>query len=86
MISEHWTKSSYSNGEGGNCVEARSFTLTDQWAKSSYSNGEGGDCVEARGMVTYSRVGIRDTQNRHLGHLEIPAAEWTALLRTATDR
>jgi hypothetical protein len=34
--------------------------------------------------VAYSGVGIRDTQNRHLGHLEIPAAEWAALLRSAT--
>ncbi|MFL1377682.1 DUF397 domain-containing protein [Nocardiopsis protaetiae] len=84
MFGDQWTKSSYSNSEGGNCVEARQFALTDQWAKSSHSNSEGGDCVEARGMVTYSQVGIRDTQNRHLGHLEIPAAEWTALLRSAT--
>ncbi|CAL9595224.1 hypothetical protein SUDANB121_05338 [Nocardiopsis dassonvillei] len=51
------------------------------WHKSSYSNQQGGHCVEvAEGAVT----GIRDTRNRHLGHLEIPAAEWTALLRTAT--
>ncbi|WP_306368872.1 DUF397 domain-containing protein [Nocardiopsis sp. CC223A] len=60
--------------------------ISEQWSKSGYSNGEGGNCVEARGMVTYSRVGIRDTQNRHLGHLEIPAAEWAALLRSATVR
>ncbi|MFJ9554626.1 DUF397 domain-containing protein [Nocardiopsis sp. NPDC101807] len=47
------------------------------WHKSSYSGGNGGDCVEvAEGPVT----GIRDTQNRHLGHLDIPSPEWTALL------
>jgi hypothetical protein len=47
------------------------------WHKSSYSGGDGGNCVEvAEGPVT----GIRDTQNRDLGHLSAPAPEWTALL------
>ncbi|WP_082166858.1 DUF397 domain-containing protein [Nocardiopsis sp. RV163] len=48
-----------------------------EWHKSSYSDGRGGNCVEvAEGSVT----GIRDTQNRQLGHLSAPAPEWTALL------
>ncbi|WP_433702084.1 DUF397 domain-containing protein [Nocardiopsis sp. CA-288880] len=46
------------------------------WHKSSHSAG-GGNCVEVReGVVT----GIRDTQNRTLGHLTAQASEWTALL------
>ncbi|WP_017570544.1 DUF397 domain-containing protein [Nocardiopsis halotolerans] len=46
------------------------------WHKSSYSGNEG-HCVEvAEGAVT----GVRDTQNRELGHLDVPAAEWTALI------
>jgi hypothetical protein len=50
-----------------------------RWHKSSYSGGNGGDCVEvAEGAVT----GIRDTQNRELGHLAVPAGEWAALLGT----
>ncbi len=41
-----WRKSSYSNGEGGSCVEvAYDFIGAAQWRKSTYSNGEGGDCV-----------------------------------------
>ena len=36
-----WFKSSYSNSEGGNCVE-----VALSWRKSSYSNSEGGACVE----------------------------------------
>jgi hypothetical protein len=49
----------------------------NDWHKSSYSGGDGGNCVEvAEGPVT----GIRDTQNRGLGHLTVPAPEWTALL------
>ncbi len=47
------------------------------WHKSSYSGGDGGNCVEiAEGPVT----GIRDTQNRELGHLSAEASAWTALL------
>ncbi|MFE6451619.1 DUF397 domain-containing protein [Nocardiopsis dassonvillei] len=50
--------------------------MGSDWHKSSYS-GNTGHCVEvAEGPVT----GIRDTQNRQLGHLSAPAPEWTALL------
>ena len=46
------------------------------WHKASYSGGSG-SCVEvAEGHTT----GIRDTQNRDLGHLDFPATEWTALV------
>ncbi|MGW5877936.1 DUF397 domain-containing protein [Nocardiopsis terrae] len=57
--------------------------ITDGWKKSSYSNGEGGNCVEARGDIADVRVLVRDTQNRALGHLEMPNEEWTAFLATA---
>ncbi|MFV2195358.1 DUF397 domain-containing protein [Nocardiopsis sp. LOL_012] len=54
------------------------------WHKSSYSDGRGGECVEvAEGKVT----AVRDTRNRDLGHLDIPAREWSALLTALrTDR
>jgi hypothetical protein len=46
------------------------------WHKSSYSHASG-DCVEvAEGEVTL----VRDTQNRELGRLAIPAREWAAFL------
>ncbi|WP_433696784.1 DUF397 domain-containing protein [Nocardiopsis sp. CA-288880] len=52
------------------------------WHKSSYSGNEGA-CVEiAEGPVT----GIRDTQNRELGHLDVPAPEWTALMNAVRGR
>ncbi|MFE1078583.1 DUF397 domain-containing protein, partial [Nocardiopsis alba] len=42
------------------------------WHKSSYSNGEGGNCVEvSEGPTTH----IRDTQNRALAELNLPAHE-----------
>ncbi|WP_435111597.1 DUF397 domain-containing protein [Nocardiopsis synnemataformans] len=50
----------------------------NEWHKSSYSDGGGGNCVEvAEGSTTL----VRDTQNRHAGHLGFQAQEWDALLK-----
>ncbi|WP_028647493.1 DUF397 domain-containing protein [Nocardiopsis sp. CNT312] len=49
------------------------------WRKSSYS-GNGPTCVEV--ADTPSRVHVRDTQNRPLGHLSFPSSDWAALLST----
>lgn len=54
--------------------------MNERWKKSSHSNGTGGDCVEARGDMAVSRVLVRDTRNRELGHLDVPAGEWASLL------
>ncbi|MEV6261107.1 DUF397 domain-containing protein [Streptomyces sp. NPDC051784] len=35
-----WHKSSYSGGDGGDCLEMAT------WRKSSYSGGDGGNCLE----------------------------------------
>lgn len=51
------------------------------WHKSSYSASQG-SCVE----VTESDVVlVRDTQHRHLGHIDFPAQAWTAFLREVKD-
>ncbi|WP_083927577.1 DUF397 domain-containing protein [Nocardiopsis prasina] len=52
--------------------------MIDGWKKSSYSNGQGGNCVEAR--ATEQGAAVRDTQNRHLGHLDASAREWEAFV------
>ncbi|WP_017595876.1 DUF397 domain-containing protein [Nocardiopsis potens] len=45
--------------------------------KSSYSSAKQENCVEvAEGTVT----AVRDSQNRHLGHVEFSASEWRAFL------
>ncbi|MEU2947923.1 DUF397 domain-containing protein [Nocardiopsis alba] len=50
------------------------------WHKSSYSGNEGA-CVEvAEGPTTH----LRDTQNRALAELDLPAHEWSAFLTTLT--
>lgn len=78
MNDQAWRKSTYSGGNGGNCVEVAT------WRKASYSGGNGGECVEvadATGLVL-----IRDTTNRDGGTLEFGVADWQAFtgdLKTA---
>ncbi|WKX11609.1 DUF397 domain-containing protein [Streptomyces sp. NL15-2K] len=51
-----WFKSSYSDGEGGECLEA-----AYPWRKSSHSSGEGGDCLEVAPCP--HTIHIRDSKN-----------------------
>lgn len=63
-----WLKSSYSGGQGGECVEVAS------WRKSSRSGGQGGSCVEVAGGT--GKVLVRDTTNRNGGTLEFSDDAW----------
>ncbi|MFW5418717.1 DUF397 domain-containing protein [Nocardiopsis sp. CNT-189] len=56
------------------------ISFSPGWGKSSYSNSTGGECVEASYLES-NGVGVRDTQNRGLGHLSFPSGEWSAFLR-----
>jgi hypothetical protein len=85
-----WRKSSYSHGDGGNCVEvawrkssysgASGECVEVGWHKSSYSGGSSGNCLEARVDTGKGHSLVRDTQNRERGTLAVPAREWVALL------
>jgi hypothetical protein len=70
-----WLTSSYSGGNGGNCVEV-AFT---GWRTSSYSSSNGGNCVEV--ALAAPAVGIRDTKDRAGGHLAVSHHAWLALLQ-----
>jgi uncharacterized protein DUF397 len=59
LRSARWRKSSYSGGNGGNCVEVAFEDVT--WHKSSYSNGNGGNCVEV--AHTPELAAVRDSKN-----------------------
>lgn len=48
--------------------------------KSSYSSQQG-ECAEVARLDGYAH--LRDTKNRKLGYLSVPAAEWSLMLRTA---
>jgi uncharacterized protein DUF397 len=73
-----WRKSSYSSGNGGNCVEVALV-----WRKSSYSSGNGGDCIEvARDMP--GAVAVRDSKDPEGPKLAFTPAAWrefTGLLK-----
>lgn len=57
-----WFKSSYSNGDGGDCVEvAWAFPGAARWRKSSYSNASGGNCVEIADNIP-ALVPVRDSK------------------------
>ncbi|MEU6196794.1 DUF397 domain-containing protein [Streptomyces sp. NPDC047061] len=72
-----WFKSSYSNGDGGDCVEvAADFPGAAVWRKSSYSNASGGNCVEVAHGVPLL-VPVRDSKTApHGPTLILPATAW----------
>jgi hypothetical protein len=71
-----WFKSSYSDSEGGDCVE-----VAIVWRKSSYSDSEGGNCVEVAARPT--AVHVRDSKDQAGPMLSFPSTAWTAFLAAA---
>jgi hypothetical protein len=65
-----WRKSSYSGGNGGQCVE-----VAAAWRKSSYSGGNGGDCVEVADNMPRI-VAVRDSKNPSGPELVFSRAAW----------
>lgn len=49
-----------------------------QWFKSSYSGGQQGNCVETARLGT--PVGVRDSKDLNIGHLEVQPTAWAALI------
>ncbi|MEV7417746.1 DUF397 domain-containing protein [Streptomyces sp. NPDC089919] len=67
-----WFKSSYSGGDGGDCVEVA------RWRKSSHSGGDGGDCVEIGPHCGV--VPVRDSKNPGGPKLVFPQTAWGAFI------
>ena len=94
-----WFKSSYSDGEGGNCLE-----VALEWRKSSYSGDDSGDCVEvARGWrkSTYSSgssgdcveicpcpstIHVRDSKNPQGPQLALAPQAWGEFIKHTAHR
>ncbi|MGA5275332.1 DUF397 domain-containing protein [Streptomyces cellulosae] len=75
-----WRKSTYSNGDGGNCVEvAEAFPGAARWRKSTYSNGDGGDCLEVCDAHT-AVVPVRDSKVPDGPVLTVTAPAWTSFV------
>ncbi|WP_327694783.1 DUF397 domain-containing protein [Streptomyces sp. NBC_00459] len=81
LTNARWRKSSYSNGEGGECVEvAHDFIGAARWRKSTYSNGEGGDCVEVADGVP-GVVPVRDSKVSDGPVVLVGAGAWGEFVR-----
>ena len=78
-----WRKSSYSSGNGGNCVEVADLTGTN-WRKSSYSSGNGGACVEVA-VNGPGVVAVRDSKNPDGPALVFTPADWSAFIGSLKD-
>ncbi|MFD4558517.1 DUF397 domain-containing protein [Streptomyces sp. NPDC058469] len=70
-----WRKSSYSNTDGGNCIEVSDDLLSAaDWRKSSYSNTDGGECLEFADNLPL--VPVRDSKNPAHGTLVFGVDAW----------
>nr|WP_237289866.1 DUF397 domain-containing protein [Streptomyces gilvosporeus] len=80
LTSATWRKSSYSNPDGGDCIEvAEGFIGAASWRKSSYSNPDGANCIEVRDDLP-GLVPVRDSKDPHGPALVFPAASWSAFV------
>ncbi|MEU5657279.1 DUF397 domain-containing protein [Streptomyces sp. NPDC047737] len=68
-----WHKSSYSGGDGGDCLEVAS------WRKSTYSGGDGGNCLEVADGIP-DIVPVRDSKMADGPALVFRTAAWTAFV------
>ena len=79
-----WHKSSYSNGSGGNCLEAaRDFPGAARWRKSSYSNGDGGECLEVADNFP-GVVPVRDSKVPNGPAVTMAAPAWAGFVTALT--
>ncbi|MEV0218855.1 DUF397 domain-containing protein [Streptomyces sp. NPDC050704] len=64
-----WFKSSYSGGDGDDCIE-----VALSWRKSTYSSGGDGDCVEVATCPT--TIHVRDSKNTRGPQLALSPTAW----------
>ncbi|MEU6083955.1 DUF397 domain-containing protein [Streptomyces sp. NPDC047108] len=65
-----WFKSSYSGGDGDECVE-----VALSWHKSSYSGSDGDECVEV--ATCLDAVHVRDSKDKDGPQLAFSPAAWS---------
>lgn len=81
LSNARWRKSSYSDGNGGDCVEvAYAFLEAARWRKSTYSDGNGGSCVEVADGVP-GVVPVRDSKVPGGPVLVVGAGAWVEFVR-----
>ncbi|MEV6313663.1 DUF397 domain-containing protein [Streptomyces sp. NPDC051776] len=83
-MSTNWRKSSYSSGQGGDCVECAPLGVSE-WRKSSYSSGQGGECVEMTRLAG-AAVAVRDSKDPDGPRLHFSADAWHTFLNFASGQ
>ncbi|MGE7389558.1 DUF397 domain-containing protein [Streptomyces sp. NPDC004126] len=73
-----WFKSSYSGGDGDDCVE-----VALSWNKSTYSGSDGDNCVEVAACA--DAIHVRDSKVAAGPELALAPAAWVAFLGGVTD-
>ncbi|WP_432587903.1 DUF397 domain-containing protein [Streptomyces sp. HD1123-B1] len=68
-----WFKSSYSDTQGGACVE-----VAMSWRKSSHSDTQGGNCVEVAACA--HTVHVRDSKLVSGPQLTVSPAAWAEFI------
>lgn len=74
-----WVKSSYSAGNGGQCVEFARDVAVSAWRRSSYCGGNGGECLEFNPELT-AVVPVRDSKDTTRPPLIFQAPAWSAFI------
>ncbi|MGR3933122.1 DUF397 domain-containing protein [Streptomyces sp. BRA346] len=75
-----WFKSSYSGGDGGECVE-----VALSWHKSTYSGGDGDSCVEVA-TCPENTVHVRDSKDKQGPQLAFSPTAWAAFVAHTANR
>ncbi|MFW6693887.1 DUF397 domain-containing protein [Streptomyces sp. MAR4 CNX-425] len=75
-----WRKSSYSNPDGGQCIEVSDdFLQTATWRKSSHSDTTHAECIEVSDDHP-ALVPVRDSKDPDGSALIFEAAAWSAFV------
>ncbi|MEW1678784.1 DUF397 domain-containing protein [Streptomyces noursei] len=79
LTAAQWIKSSYSDANGGDCLE---FCPDFAWIKSSYSDGDGGQCVEfsPAHVQTHGVVPLRDSKLPHGPTITMSVSGWSSFV------
>ncbi|MEU2366696.1 DUF397 domain-containing protein [Streptomyces noursei] len=74
-----WIKSSYSDANGGDCLE---FCPDFAWVKSSYSDANGGNCLEfsLAQAPTHAVVPFRDSKLPHGPTITMSVSGWSSFV------
>jgi len=75
LTSVSWRKSTYSGGNGGNCIEVADLSSVN-WRTSSRSGANGGNCVQVADLP--GTIAVRDSKDPDGPALLFTPAEWAA--------